>query len=52
VPRIRRPLIALVVLLAALLIGYVVNAVRDDHHAPNPTTSISPTSPSPSPASS
>jgi hypothetical protein len=42
VPRIRRPFIALIVLVAALVIGYIVNAVRDDHPHPAPTTSISP----------
>ena len=32
----RRPLIALIVLVVALLIGYLVNAVRDDHSSPPP----------------
>jgi hypothetical protein len=48
VPRIRRPFIALIVLVAALLIGYIVNAVRDDKPAHPPTTTISPTTTSPS----
>ncbi|HEY3737234.1 MAG TPA: ribonuclease domain-containing protein [Jatrophihabitans sp.] len=41
-PRIRRPLIALIVLIAALLIGYLVNALKDDGNGtPKPTTSVS-----------
>jgi hypothetical protein len=40
VPRARRPLIALLVLVAALLIGYTVRAVRsDDQRSPRPVPS-------------
>jgi hypothetical protein len=36
VPRIRRPLIALIVLVVALLIGYAVRASRSDGLTPPP----------------
>jgi hypothetical protein len=39
VPRIRRPLIALIVLVVALLIGYAVRASRSDS-APPPSYSV------------
>jgi hypothetical protein len=40
--RIRRPLIALVVLIVALVIGYTVRALHDDgHSAPTPAPSLS-----------
>ena len=40
--RIRRPLIALVVLVVALVIGYTVRALHDDDHpAPSPAPSLS-----------
>ncbi|WP_338185236.1 hypothetical protein [Jatrophihabitans sp.] len=39
-PRIRRPLLALVVLVAALAIGYGVRAAHHDgQHTPTPSTS-------------
>jgi hypothetical protein len=43
VPRARRPLIALVVLIAALVIGYTARALRsDDGHTPTraPTSTV------------
>jgi hypothetical protein len=40
--RVRRPLIALIVLIAALVIGYTVRALQSgDHHAPSPAPSMS-----------
>lgn len=40
--RIRRPLIALIVLVAALVIGYAVRALHDgDHSGPSPAPSVS-----------
>lgn len=44
--RVRRPLIALVILVLLLVIGYVVQAARSDHHSDHgPAPSISRTSP-------
>jgi hypothetical protein len=41
--RVRRPLIALIALVLALVIGYTVRAVQsDDGHHPQPTRSSSP----------
>jgi hypothetical protein len=41
VPRIRRPLIALIVLVVALLIGYAVRAARSDGATPPaPVTTV------------
>ena len=45
-PRVRRPLIALVILVLVLVIGYTVRAVRQEHHdhpAPSPQHTLRPT---------
>jgi hypothetical protein len=44
VPRVRRPLLALIILVLALVIGYTVRALQsgDDNPAPTPSTSVSP----------
>lgn len=41
--RVRRPLLALVALVAALAVGYAVQATRSDDPAPRPTTTTSTT---------
>jgi len=44
VPRVRRPLLALIVLLVAVAIGYAVDALGDGHSGPPqpaPTVSVS-----------
>ena len=43
-PRVRRPLLALIVLLVAVAIGYAVDALGDGHSGPpqpTPTVSVS-----------
>ncbi|MDQ6850062.1 MAG: hypothetical protein M3070_08850 [Actinomycetota bacterium] len=41
-PRVRRPLIALLVLVAVLLVGYAVRAARSgDDHSPSSPPSVS-----------
>ena len=39
--RMRRPLIALIALVLALVIGYTVRAVSSDDHDPHPSPSVS-----------
>ena len=42
-PRVRRPLIALVILVLVLVVGYTVRAVRDEHsHHPSQHPSLPP----------
>lgn len=49
VPRVRRPLLALIALVLALAVGYAVNAARSDHPAPrhSDTASVAPSGSAP-----